>query len=62
MTTSHVDVSGGRLLVADDGAGRPIVLLHAGIVDQRPSRGGRRQPARCGAARCTHSNICAGST
>lgn len=35
MTTSHVDVPGGRLLVVDEGAGPPIVLLHAGIADHR---------------------------
>lgn len=30
-----VDVPGGRLLVVDEGAGPPVVLLHAGIVDLR---------------------------
>jgi pimeloyl-ACP methyl ester carboxylesterase len=30
-----VDVPGGRLWVADDGTGPPIVLLHAGIADLR---------------------------
>jgi len=35
MTTSIVDVPGGRLLVVDEGAGSPIVLLHAGIADHR---------------------------
>jgi 3-oxoadipate enol-lactonase len=30
-----VEVPGGRLLVADDGAGPPIVLVHAGIADHR---------------------------
>lgn len=30
-----VEVPGGRLLVADDGDGPPIVLVHAGIVDHR---------------------------
>ena len=35
MTTSHVDVPGGRLLVVDEGAGPPIVLIHAGIADHR---------------------------
>lgn len=30
-----VDVAGGRLLVVDEGAGPPVVLLHAGIVDLR---------------------------
>jgi 3-oxoadipate enol-lactonase len=28
-------VPGGRLLVADDGGGPPVVLVHAGIVDHR---------------------------
>jgi 3-oxoadipate enol-lactonase len=31
----HLDVSGGRLFVVDDGAGPPVVLIHAGIVDLR---------------------------
>ena len=31
----YVDVPGGRLFVADDGAGPPILLMHAGIVDLR---------------------------
>ena len=35
MTTSHIDVPGGRLLVVDDGEGPPIVLLHAGVADHR---------------------------
>ncbi|MEX1169168.1 MAG: alpha/beta hydrolase, partial [Chloroflexota bacterium] len=35
MTTSFVDVPGGRLFVVDEGAGSPIVLLHAGIADIR---------------------------
>lgn len=35
MTTGHVDVPDGRLLVVDEGAGPPIVLLHAGIADVR---------------------------
>ncbi len=35
MTTSHVDVPGGRLLVVDEGEGPPIVLLHAGVADLR---------------------------
>ena len=35
MTTSHVDVPGGRLFVVDDGAGPPLILLHAGIADHR---------------------------
>jgi 3-oxoadipate enol-lactonase len=30
-----VEVPGGRLLVADDGAGPPIVFIHAAIVDHR---------------------------
>ncbi len=30
-----VDVPGGRLFVTDDGAGPPIVLLHAAVVDLR---------------------------
>lgn len=33
MTERRVDVPGGRLAVHDFGAGPPIVLLHAGIVD-----------------------------
>ena len=35
MSLTHVDVPGGRLQVADDGAGSPIVLLHAGVADLR---------------------------
>ena len=35
MTASHVDVPGGRLFVLDDGAGPPLILLHAGIADHR---------------------------
>jgi len=31
----HIDVPGGRLFVVDEGAGPPIVLIHAGIVDLR---------------------------
>lgn len=30
-----IDVPGGRLLVVDEGAGPPVVLVHAGIVDHR---------------------------
>ena len=30
-----VPVPGGRLRITDDGAGAPVVLLHAGIVDSR---------------------------
>jgi len=30
-----IDVPGGRLLVVDEGAGPPVFLLHAGIVDLR---------------------------
>ena len=35
MTASHVDVPGGRVFVLDDGAGQPLILLHAGIADHR---------------------------
>jgi 3-oxoadipate enol-lactonase len=35
MTTSHVEVPGGRLLVVDEGTGPPIVLLHAWVADHR---------------------------
>jgi pimeloyl-ACP methyl ester carboxylesterase len=35
MTSTHVPVPGCRLLVVDEGAGPPIVLLHAGIADHR---------------------------
>lgn len=35
MTASHLDVPGGRLHVIDEGAGPPILLLHAGIADVR---------------------------
>ena len=35
MPLSHVDVPGGRLHVVDEGAGPPIILLHAGIADLR---------------------------
>ena len=33
MTERYIEVPGGRLAVHDFGAGPPIVLLHAGIVD-----------------------------
>jgi 3-oxoadipate enol-lactonase len=35
MTTDHLEVPGGRLLVADEGSGPPIVLLHAAVADLR---------------------------
>jgi pimeloyl-ACP methyl ester carboxylesterase len=35
MTSSHVDVPGGRFLVLDEAAGPPIVILHAGVADHR---------------------------
>ena len=35
MPVTHLDVPGGRLRVADDGTGPPIVLLHAGVADLR---------------------------
>ena len=35
MTTSQIDVPGGRLLVVDEGSGPPIVLLHAWVADHR---------------------------
>ncbi len=35
MTDRFQDVPGGRLFVVDEGSGPPIVLLHAGIADQR---------------------------
>ncbi len=35
MTASHADVPGSRLSVRDDGAGPPLILLHAGIADLR---------------------------
>ena len=35
MTTSKLEVSGGRLHVIDEGSGPPVVLLHAGIADTR---------------------------
>ena len=35
MSTSQLDVPGGRLHVIDEGSGPPIVLLHAGIADTR---------------------------
>ncbi len=35
MTKTSVGVPGGRLAVIDEGAGPPIVLLHAGIADMR---------------------------
>ena len=35
MTTSKLEVPGGRLHVIDEGPGPPIVLLHAGIADTR---------------------------
>jgi pimeloyl-ACP methyl ester carboxylesterase len=35
MTTDYIRVSGGRLLVVDEGQGPPIVLLHAGIANLR---------------------------
>ena len=35
MTTRFLNVPGGQLFVVDEGSGPPIVLLHAGIADQR---------------------------
>ena len=35
MPLTHIDVPGGRLRVADDGVGPPILLLHAGVADLR---------------------------
>jgi 3-oxoadipate enol-lactonase len=35
MSLILVDVPGGRLTVADDGSGPPILLLHAGVADVR---------------------------
>lgn len=35
MTTRFVGVPGGQLFVVDEGSGPPVVLLHAGIADQR---------------------------
>ena len=35
MTPRSVEVPGGRLFVVDEGTGPPIILLHAGIADQR---------------------------
>jgi pimeloyl-ACP methyl ester carboxylesterase len=35
MITQFVAVDGGRLFVVDEGSGPPVVLLHAGIADQR---------------------------
>jgi 3-oxoadipate enol-lactonase len=35
MPSRHLEVPGGRLFVVDEGAGPPIVLLHAGVADLR---------------------------
>jgi 3-oxoadipate enol-lactonase len=35
MTSRFLGVPGGQLFVVDEGSGPPIVLLHAGIADQR---------------------------
>ncbi len=35
MPITHIDVPGGRLRVADDGVGPPVLLLHAGVADLR---------------------------
>ena len=35
MSSRQVEVPGGRLSVRDEGAGPPIVLLHAGVADLR---------------------------
>ena len=35
MSSREVEVPGGRLFVVDEGAGPPIVLLHAGVADLR---------------------------
>ncbi len=35
MSSTHVEVPGGRLRVTDEGAGPAVVLLHAGIADLR---------------------------
>src|SRR6478735_10994447 len=35
MTEQFVEVAGARLVAVDEGAGPPIVLLHAGVADLR---------------------------
>ena len=35
MPVTHVDVPGGRLVLDAEGAGPPIILLHAGVADRR---------------------------
>ena len=35
MTSSDVEVPGARLFVVDEGAGAPVILLHAGVADLR---------------------------
>jgi pimeloyl-ACP methyl ester carboxylesterase len=35
MTERRIDVTGGRLFAVDDGAGPPVILLHAGVADHR---------------------------
>lgn len=35
MPTNRVDVPGGRLILDDEGAGPPVILLHAGVADRR---------------------------
>ena len=42
--TPHVDVPGGRLFVVDEGAGPPLVLLHAGVADLRAWDAHGRRP------------------
>jgi pimeloyl-ACP methyl ester carboxylesterase len=35
MTERRIDIPGGSLFAVDDGAGPPVILLHAGVADHR---------------------------